>query len=90
MNEFNQNEQMELLLEAKQNQPDLYAQLPAQAKISLGIYESTKPTATGLTTDELLRLAGLKRRIVQDVLSPSERTVTALEILNLEKTIGEK
>ncbi len=85
MNEFKVNNEMELLLQAKQNQPDLYAQLPAQAKISLGIYESTKPTTNGLPADDRLRLAGLKQRIVQDNLSPSERTVTALEILNLEE-----
>ncbi len=81
---------MELLIKAKQNQPDLYAQLPATTKISLGIYESTKKPTNGLTTDDRLRLAGLKKSIAQDVLSPQERTVMALEITNFEKRIGEK
>jgi hypothetical protein len=92
MNEFKINEQMELLLQAKQNQPERFAQLPAQAKIAVGIYEGTKPTANnGLTADELLRLRGLKRRIAEDVLSPGERTSLAIEIINLEqKNIGEK
>ncbi len=89
MNELKTNSEMELLLQAKQKQPDLYAQLPATTKISLGIYESTKPTANGLSADDRLRLAGLKQRIAQDNLSPSERTVMALEITNLEKNTGE-
>jgi hypothetical protein len=85
------NNEMELLLQAKQNQPDLYAQLPAATKISLGIYESAKPAANNeLSADERLRLAGLKQRIATDVLSPGERTSLAIEILNLEeKNTGE-
>jgi hypothetical protein len=85
MNEFKVNNEMELLLKAKQNQPDLYAQLPAQAKISLGIYESTKPTTNGLSADERLRLAGLKQSVARDVLSPQERITKSVEILNLEE-----
>ncbi len=85
MNEFETNNQMELLLKAKQNQPELYAQLPATTKISLGIYESTKLTTTnGLSTDEHLRLRGLKQRIAQDNLTPTERTSLALKISELE------
>ncbi len=90
MNDLKQNEQMELLLKAKKHQPELYAQLPATTKISLGIYESTKTITNGLTADERLRLAGLKQRIAQDNLSPSERTSLAIEITNLEKNTGEK
>ncbi len=90
MNKFETDNEMELLIKAKQNQPDLYAQLPATTKISLGIYESTKTTANGLSSDDCLRLAGLKQSVAQDNLSPSERTVMALEITNLEKNIGEK
>ncbi len=89
MNDLKQNEQFEILLRAKQKHPNLYAQLPATTKISLGIYESTKTTANGLTADELLRLRGFKQRISQDVLSPSERTSLALEIQTLEN-IGDK
>jgi len=84
MNEFNQNEQMELLLTAKLKQPDLYSQLPAATKMAVGIFESTKTTAIGLTTDELLQLRGLKKSISQDVLSPQERTALALKISELE------
>jgi hypothetical protein len=90
MNEFETDSEMEILLKARQNQPDLYAQLPATTKMSLGIYQSTKNTTNGLTTDDRLRLAGLKQRIAQDNLSPSERTSLALEITNLEKNTGEK
>ncbi len=84
MNEFKVNNEMELLLQAKQNQPELYAQLPATTKMALGIYEGTKTTATGLTADDLLRLRGLKQRIATDNLTPNERTSLALEILDLE------
>ncbi len=90
MNEFETDNEMELLLQAKQNQPDIYAQLPATTKIAVGIYESTKPTTNGLTPDEHLRLRGLKQRIATDVLSPQARTVMALEITNLENNIGDK
>ncbi len=85
MNEFNRNEQMEILLKAKQNHPDLYSQLPAATKISLGIYESTKTTTNGLMAEAKLRLAGLKKSIATDILTPSERTSSAIEILNLEE-----
>jgi sRNA-binding protein len=85
------NNEMEHLARLSDKQPELFAQLPAATKISLGIYQSTKTTANnGLSADELLRLRGLKQRIAQDILSPQERTVMALEILNLEeKNIGE-
>jgi hypothetical protein len=90
MNEFETNNQMEQLARLSEKQPDLYAQLPAQAKISLGIYESTKPTTNGLSADDRLRLAALNRRVAQDNLSPQERTSLAIEILNLEeKNTGE-
>ena len=89
MNKFETDSEMELLIKAKQNQPDLYAQLPATAKISLGIYESTKTTTNGPSADDRLRLRRLKQRIAQDNLSPGERTVMALEIQNLEKLTGE-
>ncbi len=92
MNEFNKNEQMEQLARLSEKQPDLYAQLPATTKISLGIYESGKQRAThaGLTPDEHLRLRGLKQSIAGDNLSPKELIVMALEITNLEKNIGDK
>jgi hypothetical protein len=84
------NNEMELLIKAKQNQPDLYAQLPATTKMQVGLYQSTKITTNGLSADDRLRLAGLKQRIATDVLSPGERTSLALEILNLEeKNTGE-
>ncbi len=88
MNEFEANNEMELVIKAQQKQPDLYAQLPPTTKIAAGIYESTKPTKNGLTTDDRLRLAGLRQRVAQDNLSPSERISLALEITNLEKNIG--
>jgi hypothetical protein len=93
MNEFNQNEQMELLLQAKQKQPQLYAQLPAATKMALGIYQNEKQNATanGLTADEHLRLRGLKLSLAKDNLPPSERISKSLEIQNLEKNItGDK
>ncbi len=80
------NNEMELLRQVREQQPELYAQMPATTKLSLGIYESGKQEdAAGLTADEKLRLRGLKQRIATDNLSPSERTVMALEIQNLEK-----
>ncbi len=87
MNEFELNNEMELLLRAKQNQPELFAQLPATTKMSLGIYQNDKERATntGLSADDRLRLAGLKQSIMNDVLSPSERTSLAIEISNLEE-----
>jgi hypothetical protein len=90
MNNFKQNEYLELLLRTKKTQPDLYAKIPAAAKMSLGIYEGEKARAvnTGLTTDEVLRLRGLKLSIASDNLSPSERITKSLEITNLEKRIG--
>jgi hypothetical protein len=91
MNEFKPDNKMEQLAQLSEKQPELFAQLPAVTKMSLGIYESAKPTTNGLSADDRLRLAGLKQRIAQDILSPSERTVMALEILNLEeKNIGDK
>ncbi len=84
-----QDEQMEILLKAKQKHPELYSQLPATTKMQLGIYESTKTaTANGLTADEHLRLRGLKLSLVKDNLPPSERITKSLEIINLEKLIG--
>ncbi len=85
MNKFETDSEMELVLQAKRNQPELFAQLPATTKIAVGIYESTKTTTNGLSADDRLRLRGLKQSIAQDNLSPSERTVMALEITNLEK-----
>jgi len=84
MNEFETDNEMELLIKAKKHQPELYAQVPAATKMSLGIYESTKTTTNGLTTDDRLRLAGLKQSVAQDVLSPQERITKSIEILNLE------
>jgi hypothetical protein len=85
MNEFETDNEMELLIKAKQNQPELYAKLPAATKMSLGIYESTKTTTNGLSADDRLRLAGLKQSVARDVLSPSERITKSVEILNLEE-----
>jgi hypothetical protein len=91
MNEFKINEQMELLIQAKKHQPELFAQIPAAQKMSLGIYEGEKARAvnTGLTTDEVLRLRGLKKSIATDILSAEERISLAIEIQNFEKRIGE-
>ncbi len=85
MHGFETDNQMEILLKAKQNQPELYAKLPAATKMSLGIYESTKTTTNGLSADDRLKLAGLKQSIAQDVLSPQERITKSVEILNLEE-----
>ncbi len=86
MNEFETDNKMELLAKAKKHQPELYAKLPAATKMSLGIYESTKTTTNGLSPEEKLQLRGLKQSIATDNLSPSERTVMALKISELEKT----
>jgi hypothetical protein len=86
MNEFNKNEQMERLARLSEKQPDA---ISSEQRMSLGIYESTKPTTNGLSADDRLRLAGLKQRIATDVLSPSERTSLAIEISNLEKNTGD-
>jgi hypothetical protein len=85
MNEFETNSEMELLIKAKQNQPELYAQLPATTKISLGIYQNSKKPTNGLSADDRLRLAGLKQSVSSDVLSPQERITKSVEILNLEE-----
>ncbi len=90
MNEFKKNHEMELLLQAKQNQPKLFEQLSPTTKMSLGIYESTKPSTNGLTTDDRLRLRGLKQSVARDVLSPQERIIKSIEISNLEERIGDK
>jgi hypothetical protein len=92
MNEFRINEQMELLLTAKLNKPDLYAKLPAATKMSVGIYENDKQNSVviGLTGDEHLRLRGLKLSVAHDNLPPSERISKSLEIQNLENRIGDK
>ncbi len=83
MNNFKQNEQMELLARAAEKQPD--ALTPSQ-KMSVGLYQDAKQRAerTELTPDEKLRLVGLKERIPKDNLTPSERTIMALEILEME------
>jgi hypothetical protein len=85
MNEFETDNEMEILLRAKQNQPELYAKLPAATKMSLGIYESTKTTTNKLSANEILQLRGLKQSLAQDNLSPSERITKSVEILNLEE-----
>ncbi len=90
MNKMPTDNRRERLLQAKQNQPELFAQLPATAKMAVGLYQNSKKPAVRLSADARLRLAGLRQRIAQDNLSPSERTVMALEITNLEKNIGEK
>jgi hypothetical protein len=79
--EFKLDEQMERLARLSEKQPNA---ISSEQWMSLGIYESTKTTATELTADDRLRLAGLKQSIAQDNLSPNERTVKALEILELE------
>jgi hypothetical protein len=85
MNKFETDNEMELLIKAKQNQPELFAQLPATTKIAVGIYASTKPSTNGLSADDRLRLAGLKQSVAQDVLSPQERITKSVEISNLEE-----
>jgi hypothetical protein len=87
MNE--ENNEMELPLQAIKNQPELYAQIPAATKISLGIYQNDKQNAvhTGLTADEHLRLRGLKLSVAKDNLPPSERISKSLEIQNFEKKL---
>jgi hypothetical protein len=89
MTKFETDNEMEFLLKARQEQPQLYEQIPAARKIAVGIYEAMKTTATnGLTADEHLRLRGLKLSVAKDNLPPSERISKSLEILNLEKLIG--
>jgi hypothetical protein len=58
MTEFVTDSAMEILLQAKQKQPELFAQLPATTKMSLGIYQTAKQNSvhTGLTADEKLTL----------------------------------
>ncbi len=86
MNEFNKNEQMEQISRLAEKQPDA---ISSEQRMSLGLYQITQQhaTNTGLSAEEKLRLSGLKRRISQDILTPTERTVTALEIQNLEKKL---
>jgi hypothetical protein len=86
MNEFRINEEMELFIRAKKHQPELFAQLQPAQKMQLGIYEGEKARAvnTGLTSEEVLRLRGLKLSIASDNLSPQERTTLALKISELE------
>ncbi len=88
MTNFETNEAMEILIAAKESQPQLFAQLPATTKMSLGLYQTSKARAltasNGLTNDELLELRGLKQSIAQDVLSPGERTSLALKISEME------
>ncbi len=84
------NNKMELLARLSEKQPDA---ISSEQRMSLGIYEIAKQhaAANGLSADERLRLRGLKQSIATDNLSPSARTVMALEILNLEqKNTGEK
>ncbi len=77
---------MELFIRAKKHQPELFAQLQPAQKMQLGIYEGEKARAvnTGLTSEEVLRLRGLKLSIASDNLSPQERTTLALKISELE------
>ncbi len=84
MNEFETNNEMEQLARLSEKQPDA---ISSEQRMSLGIYEIAKQhhARTGLSADDRLRLGGLKQRIAQDKLSPSERTSLALEILELEK-----
>jgi hypothetical protein len=86
MNELKKNEQFELLLAARTSQPEIYRQLTPTQKMAIGIYENEKERAPSLalTTDDVLRLRGLKQRLATDVLSPLERSSLAIEILNLE------
>jgi hypothetical protein len=88
MNEFETNNQMEQLARLSEKQPDA---ISSEQRMSLGIYESTKPTTNGLSADDRLRLAGLKQSVARDVLSPQERITKSVEILNLEeKNTGDK
>jgi hypothetical protein len=90
MNEFETDNKMEQLARLSEKQPDA---ISSEQRMSLGIYEEiTKQhaAANGLTADERLRLRGLKQSIATDNLPPSERIVTALKIINLEKNIGDK
>ncbi len=77
---------MELLIQAKKHQPELYAQIEPTQKMSLGIYEGEKAHAIHgeLSADEVLRLRGLKLSIASDNLTPNERITKSIEILNLE------
>lgn len=87
MNNFETDNQMEQLARLSEKQPDA---ISSEQRMSLGIYESTKPTTNGLSADEHLRLAGLKQSVARDVLSPQERIIKSIEISNLEERIGDK
>jgi hypothetical protein len=82
MNEFEVNNEMEQLARLSEKQPDA---ISSEQRMSLGIYESTKPTTNGLSADDRLRLAGLKQSVSSDVLSPQERIIKSIEISNLEE-----
>jgi hypothetical protein len=85
MNEFETNNQMELLERIAEKQPGVLT--PSQ-KMQLGLWQSSQKRATnGLSADERLRLRGLKQRLATDILTPGERTSLAIEILNLEREI---
>ncbi len=93
MTKFEMDNAMEILVKARQEQPNLYSQLPATTKMSVGIYENDKQNSVviGLTGDERLRLRGLKLSVAHDNLPPSERITKSLEITNLEKKLtGDK
>jgi hypothetical protein len=83
MNETN-NEQMERLSRLSEKQPDA---ISSEQRMSLGLYQIAKQRAThaGLSSDELLRLRGLKLSVARDVLSPQERITKSVEISNLEE-----
>jgi hypothetical protein len=85
MNDLEQNEQMELMERIAATQPGVLS--PSQ-KMQLGIWRSSQKRATnGLSPEAKLRLAGLKKSIATDILTPGERTSLAIEILNLEREI---
>jgi hypothetical protein len=85
MNEFETDNKMEQIARLSEKQPDA---ISSEQRMALGLYQTAKTTANGLTADELLVLRGFKQSILRDILTPNERTIMALEIQNLEKRIG--
>ncbi len=90
MNKFETNDQMESLLRARKEQPELFAQLPATTKMSLGIYQNGKELAAKKepTQADVARIRELKEQLTAPGITPFRRTALAYELETLEEKIN--
>ncbi len=81
------NNDMEFLRKLREQQPEVYDQLPVQKKMALGYYLETKKEPEEITKEELNQIKELKSRADAADITPFERMTVGLQITELERKI---